>query len=157
MNQSYNEKKRGFPNRSDTAPSATGIAPRFPPLKTLVRRLLALSSRVLFALERSELVDWHLQQNLNPLQVEPKDPNTIYIPSSTCNLLQIFWYGDDKKQYNQAKIAASKLNKHSFLSTSYKHRKYLFQIQPKLNQTLLIHNCPEQLWTPRGRKKFLNQ
>ena len=61
MNQSYSEKKRGRPKRSETAPSATGIDPILPPLKKLVRRLLALSNRFLdFCL--SVLVDWHLYE-----------------------------------------------------------------------------------------------
>lgn len=61
MNQSYSEKKRGRPKRSETAPSATGIDPILPPLKKLVRRLLALSNRFLdFGL--SVLVDWHLYE-----------------------------------------------------------------------------------------------
>ncbi|RDX71524.1 hypothetical protein CR513_49115, partial [Mucuna pruriens] len=43
-NQSYSEKKRGRPIRSETAPSAMGIDPILPPLNKFVRRLLALSS-----------------------------------------------------------------------------------------------------------------
>lgn len=60
-NQSYNAKKSGRPNRSDTAPSATGIDPRLPPLNKLVRKLLALSRRFLFGFGSSVPVDWHLQ------------------------------------------------------------------------------------------------
>lgn len=59
-NQSYKEKKRGRSNKSETAPSATGIEPRFPPLNKLVRRLLALSKRFLFVFCSLVLVDWHL-------------------------------------------------------------------------------------------------
>lgn len=61
-NQSYKEKNRGRPNKSETAPSATGIEPRLPPLRKLVRRLLALSKRFLLALGSLVLVDWHLQK-----------------------------------------------------------------------------------------------
>lgn len=63
MNQSYKEKKRGLPKRSETAPSAIGMDPIFPPLKKLVRRLLALSNKFicLVVLVSSVLVDdWHL-------------------------------------------------------------------------------------------------
>lgn len=59
-NQSYREKKRGRPNKSETAPSAVGIDPRLPPLNKFVRRLLALSSKFLLVLGSSVLVDWHL-------------------------------------------------------------------------------------------------
>lgn len=59
-NQSYNAKKRGRANKSETAPSAMGIDPRLPPLKKLVRRLLALSSNFLLVFGSSVLVDWHL-------------------------------------------------------------------------------------------------
>ena len=69
-NQSYSEKKRGLPNRSVTAPSATGMVPTLPPLRKLVSRLLALSSRFrCFGLgggccccSLSTLVDWHLRR-----------------------------------------------------------------------------------------------
>lgn len=59
-NQSYSEKKRGRPNRSETAPSAVGMDPILPPLKRLVRRLLALSRRFLFDFRSSASTDWHL-------------------------------------------------------------------------------------------------
>lgn len=64
-NQSYRAKKSGRPNKSETAPSAIGIDPRFPPLNKLVRRLLALSSRFLFVLGSSVRADWHLQKHFN--------------------------------------------------------------------------------------------
>jgi len=59
-NQSYSEKKRGRPNRSVTAPSATGIDPTLPPLNKSVRRLLALSRIFLLDFFLSVLIDWHL-------------------------------------------------------------------------------------------------
>jgi hypothetical protein len=62
MNQSNSEKKRGRLNKSDTAPSAIGIDPRFPPLNKLVSRLLALSKGFL-VFGSSVLVDWHLYYN----------------------------------------------------------------------------------------------
>lgn len=52
-NQSYSAKKSGRPNKSETAPSAIGIDPRFPPFNKLVRRLLALSSKFLLVLGSS--------------------------------------------------------------------------------------------------------
>lgn len=58
-NQSYSEKKRGRPNKSETAPSAVGIDPRFPPLKKFVNKLLALSNKFLDFVF-SVLVDSHL-------------------------------------------------------------------------------------------------
>lgn len=63
MNQSYKEKKSGFPNRSETAPSAVGIDSIFAPLKKLVSMLLALSSKfICFAVFTSSVPvdDWHL-------------------------------------------------------------------------------------------------
>lgn len=59
-NQSYKAKKRGRPNRSDTAPSAVGIDSRLPPLRKFVSKLLALSRRFHLVLGSSVLVDWHL-------------------------------------------------------------------------------------------------
>lgn len=71
MNQSYKEKKRGLPKRSETAPSAVGIDPIFPPLKKLVSRLLALSNKLIFlAVFVSSVLmdDWHLHSaNVSPL------------------------------------------------------------------------------------------
>lgn len=57
MNQSYSEKKRGFPNRSETAPSAMGIDPILPPLSKFVRRLLALSIKFLLDFRLSASID----------------------------------------------------------------------------------------------------
>lgn len=68
-NQSYSEKKRGRPNRSETAPSATGIDPRLPPLNKLVRRLLALSSRFLLDFVSLVPVDWHLSRNCKQIKL----------------------------------------------------------------------------------------
>lgn len=87
-NQSYRAKKSGRPNKSETAPSAVGIEPRFPPFNKLVKRLLALSSRFLFVLGSPTSVDWHLhkhftqlshkqqvQQHNHTLPLHPTPPN----------------------------------------------------------------------------------
>lgn len=69
MNQSYKEKKRGLPKRSETAPSAVGIFPMVPPLKKFVRRLLALSNKFIRfdVLVSSVLVDdSHLDSKVSP-------------------------------------------------------------------------------------------
>lgn len=67
-NQSYSEKKRGRPSRSETAPSAMGIDPILPPLNKSVRRLLALSSRFLLDFFLSVLIDWHLHSTQTRLK-----------------------------------------------------------------------------------------
>lgn len=50
--------------RSETAPSAMGIEPTLPPLNRFVRRLLALSSRFLLDFGLSDLIDWHLIEEI---------------------------------------------------------------------------------------------
>ena len=83
-NQSYRAKKSGRPNKSETAPSAIGIVPKFPPLNTLVRRLLALSRRFLFVFGSPTSVDWHLHKHFTGLPHKQQVPqhNHILPPSS---------------------------------------------------------------------------